>query len=299
MDFLKLIRYKNLLMVLLTMFLTKYALIDSQIPSASLSNLHFVILSSSVVLISIGGYLINDVFDINTDLINKPNRVYIDQTISFRNAIYVSFFTSFTGFLLGLYLCIVNDLMYLIWFFLFCILSLFFYSYDLKKRFFLGNIVISILCSLTILLTYLFHAKFLTGAVFFGTSLYKVIIGYSFFAFFTTLIREIIKDIEDVNGDLKIKAKTLPIVIGRKRASKVAFLFSCILLFFLFLTLLFFRTNDLFLAYGMLFMVIPLLFFMRKLWVSISKKNFSVLSTLLKFIMLSGILSMILFTIEN
>ena len=299
MDFLKLIRYKNLLMVLLTMFLTKYALIDSQIPLASLSSFHFVILSSSVVLISIGGYLINDVFDINTDLINKPNRVYIDQIISFKNATYVSFFTSFTGFLLGLYLCIVNDLMYLIWFFLFCILSLFFYSYDLKKRILSGNIVISILCSLTILLTYLFHAKFLTGAVFFGTSLYKIIIGYAFFAFFTTLIREIVKDIEDVNGDLKIKAKTLPIVIGRKRASKVAFLFSCILLFFLFLTLLFFRTNDLFLAYGMLFVVIPLLFFMRKLWVSISKKNFSVLSTLLKFIMLSGILSMILFKIEN
>jgi 4-hydroxybenzoate polyprenyltransferase len=286
-------------MVLLTMFLTKYALIDSQIPSASLSNLHFVILSSSVVLISIGGYLINDVFDINTDLINKPNRVYIDQIISFKNATYVSFFTSFTGFLLGLYLCIVNDLMYLIWFFLFCILSLFFYSYDLKKRILSGNIVISILCSLTILLTYLFHAKFLTGAVFFGTSLYKIIIGYAFFAFFTTLIREIVKDIEDVNGDLKIKAKTLPIVIGRKRASKVAFLFSCILLFFLFLTLLFFRTNDLFLGYGMLFMVIPLLFFMRKLWVSESKKDFYVLSTLLKFIMLSGILSMILFKIEN
>ena len=299
MDFLKLIRYKNLLMVLLTMFLTKYALIDSQIPSASLSNLHFVILSSSVVLISIGGYLINDVFDINTDLINKPNRVYIDQVISFKNATYVSFFTSFTGFLLGLYLCIVNDLMYLIWFFLFCILSLFIYSYDLKKRILSGNIVISILCSLTILLTYLFHAKFLTGAVFFGTSLYKIIIGYAFFAFFTTLIREIVKDIEDVNGDLKIKAKTLPIVIGRKRASKVAFLFSCILLFFLFLTLLFFRTNDLFLGYGMLFMVIPLLFFMRKLWVSQSKKDFYVLSTLLKFIMLSGILSMILFKIEN
>ena len=299
MDFLKLIRYKNLLMVLLTMFLTKYALIDSQIPLASLSSFHFVILSSSVILISVGGYLINDVYDVNTDVINRPNRLYIDRIISFKKAKYVSFFTSFTGFLLGLYLCIVNDLMYLIWFFLFCILSLFFYSYDLKKRILSGNIVISILCSLTILLTYLFHAKFLTGAVFFGTSLYKIIIGYAFFAFFTTLIREIVKDIEDVNGDLKIKAKTLPIVIGRKRASKVAFLFSCILLFFLFLTLLFFRTNDLFLGYGMLFMVIPLLFFMRKLWVSQSKKDFYVLSTLLKFIMLSGILSMILFKIEN
>jgi 4-hydroxybenzoate polyprenyltransferase len=286
-------------MVLLTMFLTKYALIDSQIPSASLSNFHFVILSSSVVLISIGGYLINDVFDINTDLINKPNRVYIDQTISFRNAIYVSFFTSFTGFLLGLYLCIVNDLMYLIWFFLFCILSLFFYSYDLKKRFFLGNIVISILCSLTILLTYLFHKKSLTGSFVEEISLYTTIIGYSIFAFLTTLIREIIKDIEDVQGDLKIKATTLPIVIGRKRAAQVAFLFSCILLIFLFLILQLYRTKFLFLGYGILFILIPLLYFMSKLWMSESKKDFFKLSTLLKIIMLLGIISMLLFKIEH
>jgi 4-hydroxybenzoate polyprenyltransferase len=163
----------------------------------------------------------------------------------------------------------------------------------------LGNIVISILCSLTILLTYLFHVKFLTGTVYYSTSLHKIIIGYAFFAFITTLIREIIKDIEDVDGDLKIKAKTLPIVIGRRRASKVAFLFSCILLFFLFLTLLFFKTYDLILGYGMFFMLIPLLFFMRKLWVSESKKDFSELSSLLKFIMLSGILSMILLKIET
>jgi 4-hydroxybenzoate polyprenyltransferase len=209
------------------------------------------------------------------------------------------FFTSFTGFLLGLYLCVINNVLYLIAIYLFCILSLFLYSYDLKKRILLGNIVISILCSLTILLTYLFHVKFLTGTVYYSTSLHKIIIGYAFFAFITTLIREIIKDIEDVDGDLKIKAKTLPIVIGRRRASKVAFLFSCILLFFLFLTLLFFKTYDLILGYGMFFMLIPLLFFMRKLWVSESKKDFSELSSLLKFIMLSGILSMILLKIET
>jgi len=299
MEFLKLIRYKNLFMVLLTMFLTKYALIDSQIPLASLSSFHFVILSSSVILISVGGYLINDVYDVNTDVINRPNRLYIDRIISFKKAKYVSFFTSFTGFLLGLYLCVINNVLYLIAIYLFCILSLFLYSYDLKKRILLGNIVISILCSLTILLTYLFHVKFLTGTVYYSTSLHKIIIGYAFFAFITTLIREIIKDIEDVDGDLKIKAKTLPIVIGRRRASKVAFLFSCILLFFLFLTLLFFKTYDLILGYGMFFMLIPLLFFMRKLWVSESKKEFSELSSLLKFIMFSGILSMILLKIET
>ena len=162
----------------------------------------------------------------------------------------------------------------------------------------MGNILVSILCSLTILLTYLFHVKLSTDSIFLGTSLYYIILGYAFFAFLTTLIREIIKDIEDVNGDLKIKAKTLPIVIGRKGASIVAFLFSCILLVFLFLSILSFRTNYLFFGYGILFIMIPFVYFMSKLWFSESKKDFSKLSVLLKIIMLLGIISMLLFKIK-
>lgn len=299
MDFLRLIRYKNLLMVLLTMFLTKYALIDSQIQPTSLTNFHFFLLSFSVFLITTGGYLINDIFDRNTDAINTPNRLYIGKIISLKEVKYLYLFVSLLGFLLGLYLSIITDSLCLIWIYLFCVFSLFFYSYYFKKSILLGNILVSILCSLTILLTYLFHIKFSTG--FFGgrSSLHTIVIGYSFFAFLTTLVREIIKDIEDVHGDLKIKATTLPIVIGRKRASKVAFLFSCVLLVFIFLFLQFYRNKYLFLGYGILFILIPLLYFMSKLWFSESKKDFSKLSTLLKIIMLLGIISMLLFKIEN
>ena len=299
MDFLRLIRYKNLLMVLLTMFLTKYALIDSQIQPPSFSNFHFFLLSVSVSFITIGGYLINDIFDRDTDAINAPNRLYIGQIISLKKVKYSYLFVSLLGFLLGFYLSIITDLLYLIWLYFFCVFSLFFYSYYFKKSILLGNILVSILCSLTILLTYLFHKKSLTGSFVEETSLYTLVIGYSIFAFLTTLIREIIKDIEDVQGDLKIKATTLPIVIGRKRAAQVAFLFSCILLIFLFLILQLYRTKYLFLGYGILFILIPLLYFMSKLWFSESKKDFSKLSTLLKIIMLLGIISMLLFKIEN
>lgn len=121
MDFLRLIRYKNLFMVLLTMFLTKYALIDSQTTTISLSYFDFSLLSVSVLLIAIGGYLINDVFDINTDVINKPNKVYIDQILSFKKAIYLSILFSLIGFLLGTYLSIITNSHYLIGVFLFCI----------------------------------------------------------------------------------------------------------------------------------------------------------------------------------
>jgi 4-hydroxybenzoate polyprenyltransferase len=252
-----------------------------------------------VLLIAIGGYLINDVFDINTDVINKPNKVYIDQILSFKKAIYLSILFSLIGFLLGTYLSIITNSHYLIGVFLFCIFSLLFYSFYLKKRILLGNILVSILCSSTILLTYFFHLKAATYSLFFKASLYHTILGYVFFAFLTTLIREIIKDIEDVDGDIHIKATTLPIVIGRKRTSKVAFLFSCILLVFLFLSILSFRTNYLFFGYGILFIMIPFVYFMSKLWFSESKKDFSKLSVLLKIIMLLGIISMLLFKIET
>ena len=298
MDFLRLIRYKNLFMVLLTMFLTKYALIDSQITTISLSYFDFSLLSTSVLLIAIGGYLINDVFDIKTDVVNKPNKVYIDQILSFKKAIHLSILLSIIGLLLGIYLSIITNSHYLIGVFLFSIFSLFFYSFYLKKRILLGNILVSILCGSTILLTYFFHLKAATYSLFFKASLYHTILGYAFFAFLTTLIREIIKDIEDVDGDVHIKATTLPIVIGRKRTLKVAFLFSCILLVFLFLSILSFRTNYLFFGYGILFVMIPFVYFMSKLWFSESKKDFSKLSVLLKIIMLLGIISMLLFKIE-
>jgi 4-hydroxybenzoate polyprenyltransferase len=80
--FLQLIRYKNLFMVVLTMVLTKYALIHSFIEKSNLSNLEFCLLSLSVLLIAAGGYIINDIIDIEADRVNKPKKVFIDVTIS-------------------------------------------------------------------------------------------------------------------------------------------------------------------------------------------------------------------------
>jgi 4-hydroxybenzoate polyprenyltransferase len=102
--FLQLIRYKNLFMVLLTMVLTKYALIHSFIEKSNLSNLEFCLLSLSVLLITAGGYIINDVFDIEADRINKPKKVFIDVSISKKKAFYIYLILSFTGLFTGIYI---------------------------------------------------------------------------------------------------------------------------------------------------------------------------------------------------
>ncbi|TXD49340.1 prenyltransferase [Polaribacter sp. IC073] len=302
--YLKLIRYKNLLMVLLTMVLTKYALVHSFITNSFLTNFEFSILTLSVLLITAGGYIINDIFDIEADKINKPDKVFIDKKVSKKSAWKVYFIVTFLGFTLGVYISIYNVFTYLSSVFIFTSLGLFFYSKYLKKIPIIGNFTVSIFIGLVIYIVYLFDFKYLK---FWNLTHDKVenltlflpvwgaVILYSFFAFLTTLIREIIKDIEDINGDLKIKAKTLPILFGRKRASKVAFFFSCILLLFLLVIFQTLKNEPLLLVYGGIFMLLPLLYFMHSLWLAESKKDFSKLSSLMKIIMLFGVLSMLLF----
>ena len=110
-SFLKLIRYKNLLMVALTMVLTKYALIDSYVVAA-FSNIEFSILLSSVLFITAGGYIINDIFDIEVDKINKPDKVIITQQISEKYGWIFYSILNFIGLLLGVYLSIEKQLIF-------------------------------------------------------------------------------------------------------------------------------------------------------------------------------------------
>ena len=304
MAFLKLIRYKNLLMVLLTMVLTKYALLNSIFIQVPERDYQFIILTISILLITSGGYIINDIYDLEIDRVNKPDKVYIEYQISKKKAWNIYLIFSALGLILGLYLSFFESSKLNSLFFVIIIILLFVYSKYLKKINILGNLVVSFSVSLVIYITYIFTSQ----ELFFSTSLnefvvYKInhtditspIITYSLFAFLTTLIREIIKDIEDINGDLLLKAKTLPIIIGRKRASKVAFFFTSILLVFLLIVLQFLKRNHLFLGYGVIFILLPLLYFMYKLWSSETKKDFSKLSSLMKIIMFLGILSMLLF----
>lgn len=321
-SFLKLIRYKNLLMVLLTMVLTKYALINSMFFSnisfenytlihttylgITLTHYQFTILAFSILLITASGYIINDIFDIETDKINKPSKVIIGNSISIKNAWFFYSLTSALGLFLGVYLSFSTQNYDYSFFFLGTTFVLFLYSRFFKKTLLVGNLVIAILLGLVIFITIIFnepktHTKNLLELISnlgTGVHLFIVMIIYIVFSLLTTFIREIIKDIEDVDGDLKINAKTLPILFGRKRASKVAFFFSAVLLVFLLFVLQSLKNEYLFLLYGIVCILLPLLYFMYKLWIAKSKKEFSKLSNLMKFIMLFGILSMILFKLN-
>ena len=296
-SFFYLIRYKNLLMVLLTMILTKYALINSFISDPSLTSIDFIILSLSILCITAGGYIINDLFDIEADTINKPLKVYISKSISKKNAWVIYLLSSTLGVTLGIYLSIIKNIDFLSFYFIGTTLLLFLYSVLLKKLVFIGNLCISLLVTLPIYLLYKFDSNsktfsnilqyfFLSIAVFY----------YMFFAFLTTMIREIIKDIEDINGDYIVKLKTLPILIGKTRARNISIFLSVVLLLFLFLVSSnYFISNKYFLGIIMLMLSTVVVYFIFKSWIATTKKQFQYLSNLMKLIMFIGILSMALF----
>lgn len=293
--FLKLIRYKNLLMVLLTMVLTKYALLESHSSNTLLSHFNFIILTTAVLLITASGYIINDIFDIETDKINKPSKLFLDKNFSIKKAWSFYILLNVFGLALGIFVSIATNTPLNSLYFIVTAIILFYYSKSLKKIALIGNLIVSFLCALVIFLVSEFE--------FIGTNLESsskissdlIIAIYLFFSFTITLIREIIKDIEDVNGDLKIKAKTLPILIGRKRSARIAFFISSMMLVFILIILQSIKNESLFFWYILFLICIPLLYLLSKIWFARTKKNYNVISKLLKIIMFLGILSMLLF----
>lgn len=301
-SFLKLIRYKNLLMVLLTLVLTKYAIINSF--TSSTSNFQFILISISILCITASGYIINDIFDIKADKINKPTKVYIGKTISKKNGLYTYLLLSAIGLFLGIYISMRKENISLSFFFIISVLLLYIYSKSLKKIAVIGNFIIALLTALSIFIVFIFEVKNSNSpsniseviANFFSSfSVTTSVIIYIIFAFFMTFIREIIKDIEDINGDYALKMKTLPILIGINRTKNIVIIISSLVFLFILMLLKEELLNiPLLFWYAIIFIILPFIWFFYKLFKAKKPKDFHVPSNIIKVIMFFGILSMLL-----
>ena len=300
MSFLKLIRFPNLIIVVLTQYLLQYLILVPAFESVGISPLldhfHFSILVLSTVLIAAGGYIINDLEDYEIDLLNKREKVIINQYISADNAWKMYWGVSIFGFLISFYLAFYVSNLPLIFIYPIAIFLLYFYSKTLKKSVLWGNMIVSIFCA------------FVAGIVIFaerenvwemnelGAEVSNIFIFYLLFAFFSTMFREIIKDIEDEDGDRRNGCQTLPIVFGKTKAKWVGIFFGnvllCILGYWLFLK----KENgfDLGFFYILIGIIFPLLFSIIKLFLAKTKKEFHLLSQISKYIMLSGILYLLI-----
>lgn len=311
-SFLTLIRWQNLAIVILTMVLMRYAIIEpvigkigvilqqgsgNEIPvTLQFSLINFILLVAATVFITAGGYVINDYFDIKTDLINK-GKVIVGTRIERRQAMMLHNIFNLAGVITGFYVSWRSG--YIMTGVMFLIVSglLYFYSASYKRQFLIGNIIIAILTALVPLIVGFYEWSALYR--YYSVAAIKVpdfdfifywVGGFALFAFITTLIREIIKDIEDYEGDIAYGMNTLPVILGivtSKVITSVLIVFAIVLLY---LVWYFFLFDKYTLVYISAFIVIPLIIVIINVFRSTDKKQMHSASRLMKIIMLAGIL---------
>jgi 4-hydroxybenzoate polyprenyltransferase len=309
--FLKLIRWQNLMIVALTMVLMRYAVIAPLINKISVTLIKgngslpmtvqfpwydFILLVTATILLTAGGYVINDYFDIKTDLINK-GKVIVGTKIPRRQAMMWHNIFNVLGVVIGFYISWKAG--YLMMGALFLLVSglLYFYSASYKRQFLIGNIIVAILTAMVPLLVvfyewpalYRFYRINAVSMPEINFILYWVG-GFALFAFLTTLTREIIKDIEDFDGDIAYGRNTVPVVIGVLSAKVVSICLIFITIVLLYLTWYFFINDIITLIYVSAVVVLPLLFVVYKVVVSSSRSQLHNASSIMKIVMLTGIL---------
>ncbi|MCK8142453.1 geranylgeranylglycerol-phosphate geranylgeranyltransferase [Flavobacterium sp. I-SCBP12n] len=267
----------------------------------ALANWQYGLLIAATILIAAGGYVINDIFDQNTDNENKPNKVIVGRSISETQAYNIYFALTVTGVCIGFYLSNVIQKPGFASIFILIAATLYLYATSLKQMMIIGNIVVALLLSFSVIIIGIFDLFPATGLdnqqqmkIFFS-----ILLDYAIFAFMINFIREIVKDLEDFDGDYAEGMNTLPIVAGKKNTTIIVFILSLIPLF----SLLYYINKyllDLLLVsvYLLLFVCSPLVFFSIKIWTAKSKKEFHTLSSLLKWILFFGIISVVVISLN-
>ena len=308
--FLKLIRIENLLIIAFTAYMIRYGIIESllffngQKLYLQQSAFDFFVLVLSILLIAAAGYIINDYFDIKTDRINHPDTVVIDKSIKRRWAMFSHVLFNILGVALGFWvgwkagnykIGIIHLLASgLLWY----------YSTHFKKQLIIGNLVVSLLCAFIPLLVLVFempsviqiYSIFFPDQIMEFNYLYKYVFGFTLFAFLTSLIREIIKDMEDITGDTETGCETIPVVWGVRTAKAILLGIisnTLLLLFFiiyqLWKSIPITQVELIQIAYLGIGLIIPIFFLTGKVINAKTSADYHKASSLVKIIMLIGI----------
>jgi len=302
-DFFKLIRYQNLLMLALMQFVIRYGFLKRLGIPLSLTHLQYALLVLSTVLIAAAGYVINDVFDQQTDAKNKPLKVIVGKTISEAKAYNIYAILNISGVAIGFYLSNVIEKPGFAAVFIVIAATLYLYANSLKQMMIVGNVIVALLLGFSVIIIAVFD---LFPATYPGNqqqmaNAFSVLLDYAIFAFLINLIREMVKDLEDVEGDHNQGMHTLPIALGVARTSKVVFGLSIFpILILLFYINKYYFASNLYLAtiYAFVFVVAPLIYFSVKMWSAKSPKDFRHLSSVLKLVIFFGLLSIAVVTYD-
>lgn len=293
MKYLHLIRFKNLIMLALMQCIIRYGVLIPLGITVNLSSLGFILLVGSTVCIAAGGYIINDIYDREADRINKPKKQYIGTRISEKTGLTLYIILNIIGLICGLLLANKVGKSTFFVLFIFIAAGLHLYASMIKPIALLGNLVVSLFVAVAVLIIGVFELFPIGTNVLSPEQLmgWRIILDYVLFAGVLTFIRELVKDLEDIQGDHKVGYKTLPIIMGIERTARftaiigMLSIFGYSLYFFVYL----FDVRWQLLA-SLVFIIIPLIYSSTQLWNATNKKQFSKISLVLKFTMFLGII---------
>ncbi|GAB2771951.1 geranylgeranylglycerol-phosphate geranylgeranyltransferase [Actinomadura fibrosa] len=281
-------------MIFLTQFLVKYFLFEPFNIAVSLGWIGFSLLVISMMALAAAGNIINDLHDLETDSINKPEKLIIGTKISERAAYNWYIALNILGVGIGFYLSNLVGRPSFTALFIIPSAFLYFYATQIKGTVLVGNLVVSIMVAMIIVMVGIFDLVPAINPQNRSTQrvIFSILVDYGIFAFLLNFLREVIKDQEDIQGDYKAGYQTLPVILGRKRTNNLIFLLSILplagVLYYIY-EYLFEHTAAV--LYALLLVVAPLLYFMIKLLQAETKKHYRHLSLLLKLILFAGLVS--------
>lgn len=336
-DFLKLIRFPNLLILAFTQYVIRWSMLAPYLAARryelnnffqlkfQISEPDFFLLVLSTVLIAAAGYIINDYFDVRIDEVNRPSTNLVGKSIKRRVAMVCHMAFNIVGVLIGLYISWKYDVFRAGSFiFIAAPALLWFYSTSLKRQFLIGNIIIALLSGLIPLVGVIFELMTIARSLHDAQLSTELIsrmhliipayfaVVYSLFAFLVTLIREIIKDIEDYEGDMQYGCKTLPIVMGISKAKSVVIGLGGVL--FAGMAYVLYKWSEVnalqetetesgsfpayFFVYVIVMLMLPVIWMQVRIWNAKTKKDWRFLSGMLKYLMVAGVSFLFLYANE-
>ncbi|MEI6887849.1 MAG: geranylgeranylglycerol-phosphate geranylgeranyltransferase [Bacteroidales bacterium] len=308
----RLIRLPNLLIIVLTQFLLRYCLFapflysgDTEVMSTLID---FSLLCLATILITSGGYVINDYFDVRIDEINKPSHLVVGKVISGRTAIKWHILLTSLGSMIGFYLAYRVRLLSFGLIFPFVGLLLWFYSAKYKRMLFWGNLIVALLSAMVVLIVYVFEffwlrlhpdifADLIPDLFWVG----RLFLAYTLFAFLVTFYREVIKDMEDVKGDARVGCRTIPIVFGMNASRWVVSGLTglTIILSGYGLLVLYHLSLMTVFWYLLVTTLVPMFYLIYRAFRSNTPEEYHIMSNICKVIMVAGVLSMQLIAISK
>jgi len=306
-EYLSMFRWPNLVIITLSMiFMHWFVILPLLQINSAMNLLQFFLLLLAVLAITAAGYVINDFFDVDADFVNKPGKNLIGSRISEKKALNLFYLLSGLGIISGLILSwLVGEINFTL-IFLFIAGILWYYSERYKCISLMGNVIVAVLSAISFGIVYQYDFFSLkNNSLLFSSAqsnfsiATKFVVTYIVFAFLSSFIREVIKDMEDYDGDKKVGCRTFSVINGISKAKIVTIIAGIFLLVFLVWTQIFFYRLGFYYLFGYFIIIdLFLLLILFKLRQAADIVDFANLSDLSKMFMLLGIISMILVRFE-